>query len=37
MAFAKGRRSLMQTVEPGPDPDSAERLAQELAEAFHER
>ena len=35
--LALGRRSLLQVLEPGPDPDSAERLAQELMEAFHER
>lgn len=37
MALAMGRRSLMQTLEPGPDPDSASRLAQELLEAADER
>lgn len=37
MDLAMGRRSMMQILEPGPDPDSAERLAQELMEACHER
>ena len=37
LALALGRRSMMQTLEPGPDPESAERLAQEILEASHER
>ena len=37
LALALGRRSLMQILEPGPDPDSAERLAQEILEAQGER
>lgn len=37
LALAMGHRSIMQAIEPGPDPESAERLAQELMEAFHER
>lgn len=31
---ALGIRSLGQLVEPGPDPDSAERLVQEILEEF---
>lgn len=37
MDLAQSKRSMMQILEPGPDPDSAERLAQEVMEAFHER
>lgn len=37
MDLAMGRRSVMQILEPGPDPDSAERLGQELMEAHGER
>lgn len=37
MALATCHRSLMQVCEPSGDPDSAERLAQEILEACHER
>lgn len=37
MALALGQRSLSQLCQPGPDPESAWRIVQEILEAAHER
>jgi len=34
LAQAQGRRSMAQLIEPGPDPESAARLLQEILEEF---